>query len=137
MIEKVRRVNQRFALVGNRARQTAMRVSQRGDADARQQVDVLPIVGIPQAHALAADERHRLASISLQYMARLAPNNVVDHHRHRVTASFINRVAFVGAALPAAPINAAVSLPSTITTSSTPPARACSDARSLAIIPAV
>ena len=78
-------MDQRLALLANRARQTAMRVPERGDADAGEQIDVLPAFGIPQTNALAADERHRLPPVGLQHMARLAPHHLVQYHCHHHT----------------------------------------------------
>ena len=76
-------MDQRLGLFLNGARQTAMRVAERRDPDAREEIDVLAIIGVVQAHALAADERHGLTPVGLQHMARLAPHDIVDHHRHR------------------------------------------------------
>ena len=75
--EQVRRVHQRLRLFGDRARQARMRVAERRDADAGQQVEVLAPFGVVQAHALAAHERHRLAAVGLQHMPRFARLNVV------------------------------------------------------------
>ena len=46
VIKEIRRVQQRLRLVGDRPRQTRMRMSQRRDADARQEVEVLTPVGV-------------------------------------------------------------------------------------------
>src|SRR6185295_8289438 len=116
-----------------------MRVTQRRDADAGQQIDVLAAVRIIETHALAADERHRIALVRLQHEPRFPGNDVVNHNRHRsvLTTSATIRVACPGTTPVAADSSAARSRPSTITTSSTPAASACSHARSLAIMPAV
>ncbi len=79
-------MNQRLALLLNRARQPCVRVTERRDADARQQIDVFAVVGVVQMHALAADERDRLPPVGLQNVARLAPHHIVDHHRHRLSS---------------------------------------------------
>ena len=60
MVEQVRRVDQRLRLIGDRARQARMRVAERRDADARQQIEILAALGVVQTDALAAHERDRL-----------------------------------------------------------------------------
>ena len=84
VIEQVRRVEERRGLIRDRAGEPGVRVAERRDADAREQVQVLAALGVPQAHALAADQRDRLAPIGLQHVARLAPHNVVDGGWHVV-----------------------------------------------------
>ena len=53
MEEQVRRVEQRLRLIRDRARQPRMRMAERGDADAGQQVEILAPVRVVQPHALA------------------------------------------------------------------------------------
>src|SRR5439155_7540945 len=120
-------------LFGNRASQARMRVAERRDADARQQVQILATVGIEQTCTLAAHQRDRLPPIGLQHMPRFKSLNVFHHNRHDlrpllvrlepdcyIRTAAINRVAPGGAALSAAASKAARSRPSTITTSPTP-----------------
>ena len=68
MEEQVGRVNQRVGLFGDGARERRMRVPERGDADAGQQVEVFAAPDIVQPHALAPDERDRIAPIRLQHV---------------------------------------------------------------------
>ena len=127
-----------------------MRVAERGDADARQQIEILAPLGVVQPHALAAHERDRRALVRLQHVSRLERLNFVDGRFVSIALS-LN--------VPNSPIAVQVSTcnprgvgrhrarrrrlecrpsrPSTITTSSDAAAIACSQARSLAIMPAV
>ena len=110
--------------------------------DSRSQV--LAPVGVEQAHAFAAHERHRQAAVGLQHVARFARLNLVERrHGHRSLLTWFPSSTRRAAWPPpssvrgAASSSAARSRPSTITTSSTPAASACSHARSFAIMPAV
>ena len=75
-------MHQRIRLLRDRAREAAVRVAERRDADAREQVEVFAPLGVEQAYSLATHERDRLAAIRLQHMARFAPDDVVHHRRH-------------------------------------------------------
>mgnify|MGYP003694479805 CR=1 FL=1 len=83
MEEQVRRVDECLRLLGDRAGQPWMRVTQRRDADAGQQIDILAAVRVVETDALAADERHRVALVDRQHVFRFACYDVVHHHRHR------------------------------------------------------
>ena len=155
VVEQVRRVDQRLRLIGDRARQSRMRVAERGDADSRQQIEILAPVRVVQPHALAAHERDRQTLVRLQDVSRLAHLNLVDgrclHKLLRQDSSPALRpdvlvaqvfrpairVALAGTAPAAAASSADSSRPSMIRTSPTPAAIACSQARSFAIMPAV
>ena len=52
VIEQVRRVDQRLRLIRDRAGQSRMGMPERGDADARQQIQVLAPLGVVEPHAL-------------------------------------------------------------------------------------
>src|SRR5206468_1799194 len=98
--------------------------AKRRDADAGQEVQILAAVGVIQAHAVAADESHRIASIRLQHMSRLARDDAVHHHGHAGTI-LINRVADGGAAATDAASSAARSraMPMQAMTGTNPAAR--------------
>ena len=73
--EQIRGVQQRLRLVGDGARQPWVRMAERRDADARQQVEILASLRVEQADALAAHERDRLTSVRLQHVPRFARLN--------------------------------------------------------------
>src|SRR5438552_397525 len=70
VVKEVRRVKQRSGLIRNRVRETAIRVSERGDADPREQIEILLSVRVVQANAVATNERDRLTPIRLQHVPR-------------------------------------------------------------------
>ena len=161
--EQVRRVQQRLRLLGDRARQARMRVAERGHADARQQIEVLAALGVEQTHALAAHERDRLPPVGLQHVPRFPRLNVVDRRdlhvvfvaatvpllrqsttlRRTLADSLAPAYVFsrVTRVEPAASTAAASSAAAVAAVDdhhvATPAASACSQARSLAIMPAV
>ena len=55
-----------------------MRVTERGDADTREQVEVLSTFGIEQSNALSAHEANRVAAICLQNVLGLEGLNVFE-----------------------------------------------------------
>ena len=63
---QVRRVDERRRLIGHRRGQRRVRVPERRDADARDEIQVRPAVVVEQAHALAALEHHRQPPVDLQ-----------------------------------------------------------------------
>src|SRR4249920_3065224 len=138
MEEQIRGVNERVRLFRNRVGQTLVSVAQRRDADSRQQIEIVVPIRIVESDPLAADEGHRLTAIRLQNISSLASLNVVDHGSHCLTCSPATmRVATWTLPPSAAVSSAALFLPSTITTSPAPCWTASSQARSLAIMPAV
>ena len=57
-----------------------MRVTQRRDADTRQQIEIALALGVEEIHALAAHERDRVAPIVLQHVTRLDVADVRQRH---------------------------------------------------------
>ena len=78
MKEQIRNVNQRLRLVGDRARDARMRVPERRDADARQQVEVFPAFRVEQPDALSANKVDRIAAVRLENVFCLASLNVFE-----------------------------------------------------------
>src|SRR4029077_318998 len=67
--EQVRGVQQRLRLIGDGPGQTLVRMTERGDADARQQVQIFPALRVVEADALSAHEGERGPAVCLQDMA--------------------------------------------------------------------
>ena len=74
--EQIRRVEQRLRLIRDRAGQPGVRVSEGGDADPGQQVQICATVDIVEPDALAAHERHRRATVGLQHVPGFERLNV-------------------------------------------------------------
>ena len=70
--EQVRRVGQLARLRADGVGDAGAAVAERGDADARQQIQVGAALGVEQADAFAADERHRETAVRLQDVPRFA-----------------------------------------------------------------
>ena len=130
-------MDQRLGLLGDGAARPRCACPSDGDADAGEQVVVLATIGIVETHALATHERDRQPSIRLQHMPRFPRDDVVHHHRHAVTILRRSRVAASGAALAGRAFKR-VPIPSVHDHHVVHAvASACSQARSLAIMPAV
>ena len=71
-------MQQLLSLVGNRASEARMGVAERGNADSRQQIEVLAALGVVQSHALTADEGDRVSAVGLQHVARFARLNLFE-----------------------------------------------------------
>ena len=59
VIKEVRRVQQRLRLIGDRARQRRVRVTERRDADPGQEIEVLTALRVPQLDAASPEDDHR------------------------------------------------------------------------------
>ena len=103
-----------------------------GDADAREEVEVLAAVDVVETRALAAHERHRLAPVGLQHVLRFARLDVVECHvsSHHLCARRTCAVA-VDARAGAPRARPSASRPLTITTSPTPASSAARQAAQL------
>ena len=71
VIEEVRRVDQRSALVHDGSLNRRMPVAQRIHADAAQQVEILRTALVNQVHALAADKQDRVPFVGLKAAAAI------------------------------------------------------------------
>src|SRR5262245_43333652 len=72
VVEKIRRVQQRRRLSHEGRRQRRMSVAERGDANARQEVEVRAAIDVEQTHALAAFEHDGKPLVVLQDVLRLS-----------------------------------------------------------------
>src|SRR5688572_5957727 len=107
-----------------------MRVTERGDANAGDEVEILAAVDIVQTRPVPPDEGDRLTLIGLQHVARFTRLDLVEGHRHFTTCVQPARDAEL-----AARDSSRTSRPLAITTSPTPRFRAVRQASSLATIP--
>ena len=67
---EVRHVQQRAGLVGDRVGDGRVRVAERRDREAAEEVEVLLALAVPELHALAAHERDREPAVGLHARAR-------------------------------------------------------------------
>ena len=76
--EQVRGVQECLRLIGNGPGQPLVRMTERGDADARQQVKVLPALRVVEAHTFSAHEGERCPAVCLQDVAGFAGLNLFE-----------------------------------------------------------
>src|SRR5437867_1867693 len=108
-----------------------MRVTERGDADARHEVEILAPVHVVQARAAAAHEGDRLPLVGLDDVARFERRDLVEGQLlHRTTCVHPASGPFA-----AASASSATSRPLAMSTSPTPLRRAARHASSFATIP--
>ena len=81
VVVEVRHVEERARLVGERVGNRRMRVTERRDREAAEEVEVLLALAVPEAHALAAHERDRLAPVGLHHVFGVERDDVVER-RH-------------------------------------------------------
>ena len=81
VVVEVRHVEQRARLVGQRVGDGRVRVTERRDREPAEEVEVLLALAVPEAHALAADERDRLAPVGLHHVFGVERDDVVER-RH-------------------------------------------------------
>ena len=74
--KQIRRVYQRRRLGSERAGQRRMRVAERGDANARDEVEITAPVVVVQPHALAPLEDDGKPAVDLQHVLRFKGANV-------------------------------------------------------------
>ncbi len=74
-------MEERARLVGERVGNRRVGVTERGDREAAEEVEVLLALAVPEAHALAANERDRLATVRLHHMFGVERDDVVER-RH-------------------------------------------------------
>ena len=77
-VVEVAHVDELAGLLGDRRGDRGMGVPQVDRADPRDEVQVLGSVVVVEAHALAADEQHRLAGVGLHDAGRVVPSDAAS-----------------------------------------------------------
>ena len=82
VVKEVGRVDERLRLIGQRTCEAGMGMTERGDADPGQEVEIFAPVRVVEPHAVAANEGNRIAAIGLQHVQGFPGHHVVHNRRH-------------------------------------------------------